>query len=153
MIVIAVECYPDEALIKSLGFKARHFSGKGRVLKAIEKEKVLTGIVDFDEDKSWPSKWVKDRKKLFGRVIVMKRKKARVIALNPRLEDFIVWAAKASNMKLESYCLPSDPRKLHKRISSKRRDEKYESLLRDLAREKPLVELKKIIEELIEGLL
>jgi len=51
--MILVECDPDEFLVKSMGFpkkKIKHESGKGNVLRKLNKDPMTIGMIDEDPD-------------------------------------------------------------------------------------------------------
>lgn len=124
MRIIHVECKPDEALVKRLGFpkkSVKHHSGKSRVFS--ELREVTNQIAIVDEDPGSPQttyesnlKLVKDHKTFTLREDSNGNK---VITLKVKLEDFILDDCKNSNVNPQKRTLPTTAKDLHGVINGK----------------------------------
>ena len=131
------ECWPDTLLVKALtGKRVVHVGGKARLIKKILelKGEPCKGIIDEDPRSSQPPQL-----RNFSEIRILEAVKLKIyagprekviIALSPRLEEWIISAAKESGLRLTSYNLPEDPDTLHKVINLDPR--KLQKLLTDL---------------------
>lgn len=117
---ILVECYPDAALLRTLGVprkQLRHESCKGEVIKRVLKSDCATGLIDEDPSSAQPRDLAnyKEIQAAEGLRLLARRddKNKRLIIVCPRLEDWLIARAKSSGIKPEEYRLPSDPDRLH----------------------------------------
>lgn len=151
--MIYVECYPDKTLVNCLGISKReinHAFSKGNVCNKLEKSKNSKGMVDEDPSSAQPGyiqklKIISDENDI--RVLYGKEGKNLMIVLCPRLEEWILKAAKEVNANMKKYGLPDDADKLHKIISSKPgRHGGFEKLIADIRnKSKMLIKLESLI--------
>ena len=123
---IVLECKPDEALVKALGYSRKmvtHQPNKGAVINYLDKNPGVIGIVDEDPGAANPnymSKFQKETEDRFDiEYLSMRKEKTRLIVLKPRLEEWILKYAKKSNIKLPKYALPETGHKLHKIVNNR----------------------------------
>jgi uncharacterized coiled-coil protein SlyX len=124
-----VECKPDEILIKVLTSASRrqirHAGNKSELLKKLtERFTNAKGMVDEDPLSHQPPHLRKFEEKhelaMYDlKVLHQKSGNNTLIVLCPRLEDWILKAAREANINLESYGLPDNPEKLHEQINIK----------------------------------
>jgi hypothetical protein len=138
--MIYLECYPDEALLRILGIpvkKIHHAGNKGNVCKRLEKSTNSKGLVDEDPLSTQPS-YIKKLKLHSNeksiRLLHDESVKNYLIILCPRLEEWILKAARESGLNIKNYGLPNKADELHKVINV--RLEKYENLISDLKNRK-----------------
>lgn len=148
--MIYLECYSDEALVKVLGVHKKgifHSYSKGNVCKKLEKSINSKGLVDEDPFSTQPSyigklktnSYEYDIKLLYDEIA-----KNHLIVLCPRLEDWILKAAKEAGIYIEDYGLPDDANELHKIINTKL--QKFILLIEDIKKKsKMLKTLEKMI--------
>lgn len=116
--MIVVECNSDQYLVNALGFrKVRHCTGKGDVLRFVEKREVVIGIIDEDPGKSQPSNLTRFRKidshgslSLF---VNSQNEKCKLIKISPDLEGWFLERAKKNGISLKEYRLPDTKEGLH----------------------------------------
>jgi len=121
--VIYVECKPDFALIKSLGIPKKniiHAWGKSRVCRSLEKSSNSKGLIDEDPLSEQPPyleklHLIQERHEI--RTWHDSRRGNCLVVLCPRLEEWILKAAKEAEIDLRRYNLPDDAEKLHKIIN------------------------------------
>ena len=135
--MIYVECTPDEILVRRLTGLARRrviheLKGKYEVLKRLSAQRDRLAVVDEDPASIVPP--YLDRMSLIEdldvdglRVFQDRSRRNRVVVLMPKLEDWLVAAAKAAGIKMAGYGLPDNPARLHRRINANL--VKYERLL------------------------
>lgn len=149
---IVVECKPDEALVRALGFTKKnvtHQPSKARVLSYLDRNSGAIGIVDEDPgtaNAGYFSKYTKISEAKFDiEEWSVTKMQIRLIIIKPRLEEWIIRQANSSKIDLRDYSLEPDGYHLHKIINEKL--DKFEALLTDLLKEKNqgLVHLKSII--------
>ncbi len=140
--LVLVECKPDALLVKMamerLGFSLpiRHYGGKGRVVRAlVNRHKGSVGIIDKDPGSAQPkqlSKFVVVREEAVSglKVLIQRQTGSYIIALIPRLEDWILKAAREAEAALSTYGLPRDPVLLHSTLNLNLG--KLERLLKDI---------------------
>lgn len=137
MIDIVIECNPDEALVKALGYSRKeitHQPSKGEVFNYLEKNHNAFGIVDEDPGSTNPghfSKYTKQRETKFDiDCFLNKGTGAKLIVLKPRLEEWILKEARQMGVHPDDFSLPTDGKKLHKIINQ--RIPKFEEMLRKI---------------------
>lgn len=124
MIMILIECFNDEELVKQLGFKKKqykHERNKGEVVKGLKKEPSISiGIVDEDQEANQPSEM-----RFYQTIdtmdsIKLKKKDTTkfLIEISPRLEDWIYGVARRNKIIPEDYGLPKMAHKLPKKTRS-----------------------------------
>jgi len=160
--MLYVECYADFALVRCLGVSKReitHAFGKSRVCKRLKKTSNSKGLIDEDPSKHQPpylKKFqIREDLSLFKiRILFDSTRNNSVIVLCPRLEEWVLNAAKEANLDMAKYRLPNDPEKLHEILSSASRSEnneikKFQKLVQDLKEKSPMMNcLKKLLTEL-----
>ena len=156
--MIYLECYADEALVKSFGItskKIKHAFSKGEVCNMLRKTNDNIGIVDEDPNAGKSSY----EKQMLQRIIYEDEKLIfcedtnsgnRLILIRPRLEEFILRIAMENRFSLESYRLSSAPKRLHDELMFRRNQQKFgelNKLLTDLLskKDKTLVKLREFI--------
>lgn len=134
--MLYLECYPDEALVRSLipilRWKPIH-GCKGDVCNYLRRHGSSVGLIDDDPNSPQPpyvreAKLVEDLTELGIRIL--RHSSNQIIVLSPRLEEWILGAAKEANVDCRKYGLPVDGKKLHQEINLKL--DKFENLLEDL---------------------
>lgn len=118
-----VECNPDKALLCTLSISKKqviHSYSKGNVCRRLQKTANAIGLVDEDPKSAQPSYIktlelidTKDRIKLY----FDSKTDNQLIMLCPRLEDWIVLAARSANKDIMKYGLPNNANALHKVIN------------------------------------
>jgi len=115
---IHVECLPDEALVKKLGYtkkKITHHSGKAKVFGKLKKSTNLIAMVD--EDPNSPQSSYEKRLVLLNEEYGVKVYKDnlgnKIITLKVKLEDWLINACKISKIKLSTFGLPSNANDFH----------------------------------------
>ena len=132
---IHVECKPDEALVKKLGYTAKaitHHYGKAKVFGKLIKSTNLIAMVD--EDPGCPqSTYEKDL--IFineeqGVKVYKDNAGNKIISLKVKLEDWIINACKQSKIDISKFNLPNKANDLHSTINSKISN--FENLISEL---------------------
>lgn len=150
---INVECLPDETLSKVIGFGKKqiiHHQGKSRVFANICKKTDQIAIVDEDpgSPKHEYEKQLILRDEANGiRYYLDQKRKNKVFVLSVKLEDWIIFQCKKSNIDIKGYGLPDKPNDLHNVINY--RLEAFKNLLNDLIQTEAFTKLKKWINEKI----
>jgi len=135
--VIYVECKADFVLVlKVASVRPRdivHEGGKTEVLKKLERYPDSVGLVDEDPWalqppilRSYSTEVSLDE----HGIRVLRRGKNVLIVLCPRLEEWVIGAARKSGIDPQSYGLPNRGDRLHRDINSS--IHKFEKLLDDL---------------------
>lgn len=146
--MIYVECKPDFALVKFITRIAKreivHELNKPEICKRLAKHSNCKGLVDEDPGSEQPQyiknlKVVNDLYQEGLRVLYDEPRNNHIIVLCSILEDWILKAARETNLNMDKYPLPNTPAKLHKVINLNL--DKFERLLEDL-REKDSERLK-----------
>jgi len=95
--------------------------GKGRVVYQVRKGSHSLGLVDEDPGAAQPRllREMPTVKDLQERAMQLKQDSRgnRIVVLRPRLEEWIVSAARDAGVRLGDYSLPNDPLELHKVIN------------------------------------
>lgn len=155
--MIFIECYADEALIRSFGVTSKmikHAFSKGEVCNMLRKTTCAVGLVDED-----PNAGKSAYEKLMlqciihedAKIILCEDKKSgnKLALVRPRLEEFILRIAKENKIVMESYSLSSLPKRLHDDLMFRRNKKKFEDLnilLSDLLKkEEALIKLKEFL--------
>ena len=134
--MIFVECNADKTLLTSLGIQSQeicHVFSKGNVCNRLRKNKNCLGLVDEDPGSGQPQ-YMSELKLVSHdnaiKVLNDKNNQNKIIVLCPRLEDWIVDAAKEAEVDLANYHLPSNGKALHKVINT--RLDEFEKLIKDM---------------------
>jgi len=145
-----VECKPDAVLVRSLTLATskniEHAGNKSQLLKKLTEHYTDSkAIIDEDPGSIQPPHLQKFREKqdltqYKLKVLHQKGKNNTLIILRPRLEDWILDASKEANIDPTKYSLPKEPTKLHQQINIQ--IDKFQELIKDLAKSKRLKELK-----------
>jgi hypothetical protein len=145
-----VECKPDEVLVKSLTLTSRkniqHAGNKSQLLKKLtEQFSNSKALIDEDPGSIQPPSLQKFREKqdLTSYRLKILRQKSRnntLIILRPRLEEWILEAAKEAKIDPRKYNLPKDPTQLHEQINMQ--IDQFQKLVKDLVITKRVRKLK-----------
>jgi hypothetical protein len=148
-----VECNPDEVLIRTVTITSRknikHSGNKSELLKALSQRfDNSKGLVDEDPWSIQPPYLDKfhEKQDLTGyniKILEQKSKNNTIVMLRPRLEDWILQAAKEANVSPAQFGLPDEATKLHEQINVG--IDKFQKLLDALKTSKRLQELKKAL--------
>ena len=122
---VLVECFADEALVRALGVGRReilHAGDRGRVCNKMRKGSRLTGLVD--EDPGGPTPGYLDELALIEesgdmRVLEDKSRGNKLIVLRPRLEEWILEAAREADLDWNALGLASSPSLFRKMIATR----------------------------------
>ncbi len=136
-----VECKPDKVLVVIL-VKRRdiiHAGDKGRVVKYLGKHPNSIGVVDEDPGASWPGeireyRELRELQECGIRIFLHRIAGSKLIVLCPRLEEWILEAAKEVSLDVQEFKLSEDPRRLHETINL--RTEEFQQLAREMLRRK-----------------
>lgn len=125
--MLYVECKADETLARCLGLprrELRHELNKDEVLKQLAKQSHCLGMVDEDPNSPRPIQFgqmvVRDNYDQLGlRVYGGDARHNRVILLRPRLEEWLLRAARDARLDVSGrqYNLPPSPARLHREIN------------------------------------
>jgi Txe/YoeB family toxin of Txe-Axe toxin-antitoxin module len=157
--MIYLECYADEAFVKTLGIgskEIKHAFNKGEVCNMLRKVTGSVGLVDEDPFSGKPSyerhmlgfKVFEDEK-----IILCEDKKTnnKLVIIRPTLEGFVIKIAKENEIDItQKYKRLSANRKgLHDDLTFKRNKQKFEDfsmlILELLVKDKTLLRLKNFI--------
>lgn len=151
---IVLECNPDEALIKVLGYTRKmitHQSSRGQVINYLERNPTAVGIVDDDPGSARPTYFSKFSPETDGQFDIESYKIAklgtRLIVIKPRLEEWILKYAKELKLDLKQHSLPSNGSDLHKVINT--RIPRFENMIKEMLNKKSgaLNHLKSLIDK------
>jgi len=125
--IVCVECDADYELVKKLMNCSEiiHSGNKSGVVKnLVEKYENSLGLIDEDPSSANPKALdrfieIENNNRYGISVKRYTRKNNYIIELKPRLEEWIVHAAKLNKIKLQPYGLPEDGSYLHSVITSK----------------------------------
>lgn len=118
-----LECKPDEALAVALGVPGRsivHCHGKGRVSRNLQRHSGVTGLVDEDIGSVEPATLTRYLEVSVQHDLKLKEDSNqgnRLVVVCPRLEDWIIKTAKASDLKMEDFNLSELPNALRADIN------------------------------------
>ncbi|MEW6687209.1 MAG: hypothetical protein AB1393_13570 [Candidatus Edwardsbacteria bacterium] len=136
--MVFVECNADEALISALGVgkrEIRHSHSKGNVCRALQKSCNAIGLLDEDPCSAQPS-YLEGLNLLVNegkiRILYDLGRQNCVIILCPRLEEWVLEAARTSKMLTEKYGLPRKPDELHEALSSSNKRKALQNLIKEL---------------------
>ncbi|MBM4025706.1 MAG: hypothetical protein FJ280_09900 [Planctomycetes bacterium] len=117
---IAVECYPDEAVLRALGIPRKqllHEARKGEVFNWLKKNAGGVGIVDEDPDSAQPRDLISYQQvhAAEGLLLLVRQGGSgqRLIVVRPRLEDWLIHRACICGVDLRRYQLPDSSKELH----------------------------------------
>ena len=134
--MIYLECYTDKALARALGIHKKeiyHSGTKGNVCRNLMKSRNSKGLVDEDPLSAQPSyirKLKTNSHEHDIKLLYDENSQNHLIVLCPRLEDWILKAAKEAKVSIEDYSFPDDADELHKVINIK--PEKFFLLVGDI---------------------
>ncbi len=134
--MIYLECYSDKALVSAFGIPKKeinHVYSKGNICNRLAKGRNCIGLVDEDPESSQPSYFRKLHTGSRQSEIALfydKESNNRIIALCPRLEEWILKAAKEAGVNLDKYGLPNKAIPLHEVINS--RVDHFKKLVEDI---------------------
>jgi len=153
--MIYVECYSDITLVQSLTTVTRRgivheFKGKGEICNRLRNSTKSKGLIDEDPSSSQP-RYVREAT-LDGdftehniKLLHHNSTDNDLIVLCPTLEEWVLDAAKGSNLDVRKYDLPNDAVRLHRLINLSLG--KFERLLEDLkTKSNRLKTLKRLLE-------
>ena len=132
------ECNPDSVLVSTLGIHKKeiiHLGGKPNVCKQLEKRENCRGLIDEDPFSVQPpylkKLQVKEDLSDYGlKILDDNYRNNDLIILCPRLEEWVLKAAKEAKIDIKKYNLPNDGERLHKKINIS--IDKFEKLIIDL---------------------
>ncbi len=151
---IVLECKPDEAFVKTLGFSRRniiHQPNKGAVFNYLKKNPGAIGLVDEDPGSANPNffrQFLKNNKPKYGiKYYGLSKGETRLIVISPRLEEWVIEQAQSVSLKPQDFGLPSSGKALHKIINS--RINAFERMLNQMYENqcKGLLYLKSLVEK------
>lgn len=123
---IYVECKPDAALLRTLGFpeksvQHRAVSGKGEVVKHLERHQDVTVLIEEDPLSGQPGvlKGLLTEELEQYRLKVARKGRNKVVIICPNLEDWLLWLAGQAGVDPEEYGLPRNARGLHQVINKR----------------------------------
>lgn len=126
--MIFVECKPDETLVEALGISRenlRHVRDKPRVIKLVRKYDGSIGLIDEDPFSAQPSFLKEFREVDFEHHVRLLKhgsdKESYLVVLCPRLEEWVLDAAKEVRLDPQKYGLPAGAAEL-KRVINYRLD-------------------------------
>lgn len=121
MTMVFVEGPPDLALVRALGFtrkNSKRLGPKGEVIKHLMKKTGALALVDEDPGETSSRRLQSMRKEeLEHNLLCYTDAKSgnKIIALRPRLEDWIIGICKVAGVSLEKgFSLPESPKELHR---------------------------------------
>ena len=118
-----LECKPDETLAVALGVPGRaitHCHGKGKVSKNLRDHSNVIGMVDEDAGNTETptlKKYAEVSASYGVRLKLEKVQNNRLVVICPKLEDWIIEAAKSASVKMTKYNLSENPNALHADIN------------------------------------
>jgi hypothetical protein len=117
---IAVECYPDEAVLCALGVSRKqllHEARKGEVFNWLKKTPGGIGMVDEDPNSAQPRDLISYRQVQASEGLLLFARQGssgqRLIVVRPRLEDWLIQRARICGVDPKQYHLPGTPKELH----------------------------------------
>jgi hypothetical protein len=117
---IAVECYPDEAVLCALGVPRKqllHEARKGEVFNWLKKTPGGLGIGDEDPDSAQPRDLISYQQVQAAEGLLLLarqgRSSQRLVVVRPRLEDWLIQRAKVCGVDPRQYQLPGSAKELH----------------------------------------
>lgn len=150
---IVLECKPDEALLKALGYPVKrivHQNNRGEVINYLKKNpQRILGIIDDDPDTAKPTFFGTFQRETIEKhkveSFIINKSSTRLIVIKPRLEDWVLFHAAQCKIDVTDYYLPTTSKKLHEEINSKL--PRFTNLIKDMlsARCAGLMYLKSLI--------
>jgi hypothetical protein len=138
--MFVAECKTEVVLIRSLASVSRrrveHVAGKSRVIRKLMRNyENSLGMVDEDPNRTQPPdmqrfREIESSERDRFRILHHTSRNNRLIVLCPRLEEWIIEAAREANIDMNRYNLPNDPLELHEIINI--RTEKFHRLIEEL---------------------
>lgn len=135
--MIALECFPDEVLVRTLGIPATriiHAMGKGNVINKVTAGKAVVGLIDEDPNSPQPNDLkqfsVTESAGALIRRTCPNLPHKSVVVIRPRLEEWLYGRARACDIKPRDLGLTESPRELKQ--SRYDTSSKYQELLRRL---------------------
>jgi len=126
---IAVECYPDEAVLRALGVPRRqvlHEARKGEVFNWLKENARGVGMGDEDPGNTQPHDLSNYQEVEAGeglRLLVRRGSSGqRLIVVCPRLEDWLIQRAQKCGVDPKQHHLPGTAKELHNMPRYHRRD-------------------------------
>jgi hypothetical protein len=119
---VNLECTPDEMLVKCLGVVRKnieHHNDKGKVCNHLQKNGISGEIALIDEDPgSGQPKYLREKIISIGeahglKIFTDSTRNHLIIVVCPRLEGWVLQAAKQSEIKPKDFGLPDDDDELH----------------------------------------
>ena len=117
---IAVECYPDEVVLRGLGVPSKqvlHQARKGEVFNWLKRNADAVGMVDEDPDSGQPRDLISYQQVQAsdGLVLFIRQGSSgqRLIVIHPRLEDWLIQRARVCGVDPRQYQLPGSAKELH----------------------------------------
>jgi len=152
--VFLVECDADRALVRTLTSTSKrniiHSGGGSNVIINLTKRyENSKGLVDEDPGSSKPRSFQRFREtELFERealkIMYHNDRNNHLIILKPRLEDWVLGAARESGVDIKRYDLPDDALRLHEMINVHLG--RFEELIEDLKqRSRRMAKLREIL--------
>lgn len=136
--MIAVECYTDEFLVKSMGFSRKqidHEGGKGKVLEKVKKNPGVIGIIDEDPQSNQPREMAEYTERDAKDTIKLLARKddplKRIIQISPYLEHWLLHRARQNHITPKDFDLPDDPQEIHD-ITHIERQSNFQNFLNEL---------------------
>ena len=135
--MISVECYADVTLAKTIGMGRReidHAGNNSEVIKNLIRSQGPYGMIDHDPGKSKPGNF--DRFEQVDEendVILYRLGDKELIALHPRLEEWILNRCTLDRIDIRSFGLSDDPYRLHKQLTPNSRQ--FQGYFGDVVRE------------------
>jgi len=150
--MICVECKADRLLVEKIARVGKkdiiHEGGKSRVLRLLQRQGNLIGLVDEDPGATQPrvlKQYTLANRLSSSGIKVLKRGESTLIVLCPRLEEWIIEAARECGLNMADFRLPDDGNKLHREINSSL--ERLASLLDNLLQKqcRRIIELRELL--------
>ena len=140
-----VECYSDEVLVSALGItldRNSHRQGIGNVCNKLKTCTNAKGMVDEDPGRTQPNylsqlKVISDEHSI--KVLCDAKTKNCVIMLCPRLEEWVLQAAKETSVDVTEFGLPNDAITLHRTLSSGTKRRNLIQLIKEIKGRSPML--------------
>lgn len=131
---VIVECKPDEKLVRVLGMTrtdVAHQPNKGEVCNHLDRSDINLAIIDEDPGSGQPKllEKFKEVEVKYG-IKKLQAKNKTILIIIPRLEEWILARCEASDVKPETFHLPSNNKRLKDEINYKL--ERWDELLQEL---------------------
>jgi len=125
MMIIHVECSPDEILIKGGGFtkkQIKHHQGKSRVFAALRKSKDQIAMVDEDPGSTahpYEKELILKSESHDIKYFIDQKRNHKILVLKGNLEVWIIATCKKSTINMEEFGLPQRADELHEVINNR----------------------------------